>query len=86
MGDSASLAYLQLIRVIVQARLAPGDHEFVNDPDRHKILEAPTEVLLPFKPHILPDRPTARVLIDAFFAQVGPFLPCIRDERRLTAM
>lgn len=68
-GDSASLAYLQLIRIIVQART--GSNDFTDDPDRHKILEAPTEVLDNFKPQILPDIETTRVLTDAFFIHVG---------------
>ncbi|GKT43884.1 uncharacterized protein ColSpa_04065 [Colletotrichum spaethianum] len=65
-GDSASLAYLQLIRMIVEASVGPSD--FTMDPSRHKIMEAtivmPTDIR---PPHILPDRDTANALVDSFF-------------------
>lgn len=72
-GDSASLAYLQLIRIIVQART--GTNNFTEDPSRHKILEATTETLPHFKPQILPDKETAYCLIDAFFSHVSGISP-----------
>ncbi|KAK1983766.1 fungal-specific transcription factor domain-containing protein [Colletotrichum cereale] len=65
-GDSASLAYLQLIRMIVEASVGPSD--FTLDPSRHKIMEA--TIVMPANirpPHILPDRDTADALVDSFF-------------------
>ncbi|WQF75939.1 hypothetical protein CDEST_00953 [Colletotrichum destructivum] len=65
-GDSASLAYLQLIRMIVEASVGPSD--FTMDPSRHKIMEA--TIVMPANvrpPHILPDRDTANALVESFF-------------------
>ncbi|GKT53436.1 fungal specific transcription factor domain-containing protein [Colletotrichum tofieldiae] len=65
-GDSASLAYLQLIRMIVEASVGPSD--FTMDPSRHKIMEA--TIVMPTNirpPHILPDRDTANALVNSFF-------------------
>ncbi|KAK2013186.1 fungal-specific transcription factor [Colletotrichum eremochloae] len=65
-GDSASLAYLQLIRMIVEASVGPSD--FTLDPSRHKIMEATIAMPANIRPpHILPDRDTANALIDSFF-------------------
>ncbi|EFQ28571.1 fungal specific transcription factor domain-containing protein [Colletotrichum graminicola] len=68
-GDSASLAYLQLIRMIVEASVGPSD--FTLDPNRHKIMEATITMPANIRPpHILPDRDTAnamtRGLIEVF--------------------
>ncbi|TEA21141.1 putative transcriptional regulatory protein [Colletotrichum sidae] len=65
-GDSASLAYLQLIRMIVEASTGPSD--FTLDPSRHKIMEATTAVPADIRPpNILPDRETANALVESFF-------------------
>lgn len=76
MGDSASLAYLQLIRMIVETRTGPNT--FTMDPNRHKIMES--SITLPPKmtrtPQLLPDRETARVLVDSFFTHVSRGLSC----------
>ncbi|KAK0381486.1 fungal specific transcription factor domain-containing protein [Colletotrichum limetticola] len=65
-GDSASLAYLQLIRMIVEASVGPSD--FTLDPSRHKIMEATSAIPDSIRPpHILPDRDTANALLDSFF-------------------
>ncbi|OLN94008.1 Filamentous growth regulator 27-like protein 1, partial [Colletotrichum chlorophyti] len=65
-GDSASLAYLQLIRMIVDASVGPSD--FTLDPSRHKIMEATIAMPANIRPpHILPDRGTANALVDSFF-------------------
>ncbi|KAF6834287.1 fungal specific transcription factor domain-containing protein [Colletotrichum musicola] len=65
-GDSASLAYLQLIRMIVEASTGPSD--FTLDPSRHKIMEATIAMPANIRPpHILPDRETADALVDSFF-------------------
>ncbi|KAL0931765.1 fungal specific transcription factor domain-containing protein [Colletotrichum truncatum] len=65
-GDSASLAYLQLIRMIVEASTGPSD--FTLDPSRHKIMEATIAMPANIRPpHILPDRDTANALVESFF-------------------
>ncbi|ROT40377.1 hypothetical protein SODALDRAFT_321744 [Sodiomyces alkalinus F11] len=65
-GDSASLAYLQLIRIIVETRTGPND--FTLDPSRHKIMEVTTSVPPHIKlPHMLPDREAADILVESFF-------------------
>ncbi|KAK2004839.1 fungal-specific transcription factor domain-containing protein [Colletotrichum falcatum] len=69
-GDSASLAYLQLIRMIVEASVGPSD--FTLDPSRHKIMEATIAMPANIRPpHILPDRDTANAMIDSFFTNAA---------------
>lgn len=71
-GDSATLSYLQLIRMIVESTVGPTP--FTLDPQRHRILEKTEN--LPHnvrKTHLLPERQTAQCLIDAFFTHVGGF-------------
>lgn len=73
-GDSATLSYLQLIRMIVDS--AAGPSRFTSDPNRHMIIEA--SVAIPPSIHIppiLPDRETATILVNAFFTNVGVLLP-----------
>jgi hypothetical protein len=65
-GDSATLSFLQLLRLMVEN--AVGSSPFTTDPRRHKIVEGQ----LSLQPgarhtHLLPDKSTARVLVDAFF-------------------
>ncbi|KAF9874032.1 hypothetical protein CkaCkLH20_08404 [Colletotrichum karsti] len=72
-GDSASLAYLQLIRMIVEARTGPS--EFTMDPSRHKIMEATIAMPANIRPpHILPDRDTANALVESFFTNTRGFI------------
>ena len=69
-GDSATLSFLQLIRMMVETTLGPSP--FTVDPKRHRILErsltVPSGIRLT---HLLPDRQTARVLVDSFFINVS---------------
>ncbi|PVI02916.1 hypothetical protein DM02DRAFT_521760 [Periconia macrospinosa] len=65
-GDSATLSFLQLLRMMVES--ASGPSPFTNDPRRHKIVEG--QFSLPpgsRYTHLLPDQKTARILVDAFF-------------------
>jgi hypothetical protein len=65
-GDSATLSFLQLLRMMVEN--VAGTSPFTNDPSRHKIVEG--QFSLPpgsRYTHLLPDQITARVLVDAFF-------------------
>jgi len=68
-GDSATLSYLQLIRMMVEGVAGPS--AFTVDPRRHRIME--TTMTLPphFRPtHLLPDRQTAQVLVNSYFVNV----------------
>ncbi|KAE9379652.1 hypothetical protein N431DRAFT_434576 [Stipitochalara longipes BDJ] len=66
LGDSATLSFLQTIRRLVEKRLGPSP--FTIDVNRHKILEAAVasrdSVQLNYA---LPDRETARCMVDSFF-------------------
>jgi len=68
-GDSATLSYLQLIRMMVEGVAGPS--AFTVDPRRHRIME--TTMTLPpnFRPtHLLPDKKTAQVLVNSYFVNV----------------
>ncbi|KAI1881660.1 hypothetical protein JX265_000486 [Neoarthrinium moseri] len=65
-GDSATLSYLQLIRMLVES--IAGKSRFTMDPKRHMIMEArieppPSNMAI----GVLPERRTADVLIEAYF-------------------
>ncbi|OHF02719.1 fungal specific transcription factor domain-containing protein [Colletotrichum orchidophilum] len=78
-GDSASLAYLQLIRMIVEASVGPSD--FTMDPSRHKIMEATSAIPTNIRPpHILPDRDTANALLDSFFTNTHGLIEVFNRE------
>ena len=69
LGDSATLSYLHLFRLMVENTSGPSP--FTTDPRKERIVE--NVVSLP--PHIrppcpLPDRDTARVLVDSYFTNV----------------
>lgn len=69
-GDSASLSYLQWIRMIVEGISGPSD--FTTDPRRHMIMEATMSLPPPSTPSgVLPDRHTADVLVESYFVNVG---------------
>ncbi|KAH6653841.1 fungal-specific transcription factor domain-containing protein [Truncatella angustata] len=69
-GDSATLSYLQLIRIIVDG--IAGESRFTKDPKRHMIMEAridPPPCNTP--PGVLPDRRTADVLVESYFVNTS---------------
>ena len=69
-GDSATLSFLQLIRMIVDNVAGPSS--FTMDPRRHRIVE--NTITLPpnmRQTHLLPDRQTANILVEAFFTHVS---------------
>ena len=69
--DSATLSYLQLIRMIVDHVAGPSP--FTLDPRRHRIMES--SLTLPpglRQTHLLPDRQTADILVSSFFTNVSP--------------
>lgn len=69
-GDASTLSFLQLLRMIVETTVGPSP--FTMDPDRHRITEVPfslspnTELT-----HLLPEKPTALILVDSFFINVS---------------
>lgn len=68
-GDSATLSFLQLIRMIVDNVIGPTP--FTLDPRRHRIVEGTSSLPTNFRrTHLLPDRQTAQVLVDAYFTNV----------------
>ncbi|OAL52915.1 hypothetical protein IQ07DRAFT_503465 [Pyrenochaeta sp. DS3sAY3a] len=65
-GDSATLSFLQLLRMMVES--VAGSSPFTNDPRRHKIVEGQYSLPAGYRhTHLLPDLQTARVLVEAFF-------------------
>ena len=77
-GDTATLSFLQLIRMMVESTMGPST--FTTDPRRHRL----TENTLELRPkqqmtHLLPDKQTATVLVNAFFVNAN--LVQVFDER-----
>jgi hypothetical protein len=65
-GDSATLSFLQLLRMMVETVAGPSP--FTNDPKRHKIVEGQYSLPPGYRhTHLLPDIQTALVLVEAFF-------------------
>ncbi|KAI9881117.1 MAG: hypothetical protein M1830_008275 [Pleopsidium flavum] len=65
-GDSATLSYLQLLRMMVESVAGPS--AFTVDPRRHRIMENTMTVPSSFRPtHLLPDKQTAQVLVNSYF-------------------
>lgn len=74
-GDSATLSYLQLIRMMVESVTGPS--AFTVDPRRHRIMEPTMTLPSNFRPtHLLPHRQTAQVLVNSYFVNV---IPCSAD-------
>ncbi|KAI0526254.1 fungal-specific transcription factor domain-containing protein [Xylaria bambusicola] len=72
-GDSATLSYLQWIRMIVENISGPSD--FTVDPRRHMIMENAISLPQDLRPTgILPDQRTANILINSFFTNTAGFI------------
>lgn len=72
-GDSATLSYLQWIRMIVENISGPS--EFTIDPRRHMIMENAISLPQDLRPiGVLPDQRTANVLINSFFTNTAGFI------------
>ncbi|KAI0816555.1 fungal-specific transcription factor domain-containing protein [Xylaria sp. FL0064] len=72
-GDSATLSYLQWIRMIVEHISGPSD--FTVDPRRHMIMENAISLPQDMRPTgILPDQRTAKILINSFFTNTAGFI------------
>ena len=78
-GDSGTLSYLQLIRMMVEN--VSGPSPFTTDPRRHKIIESSLSLPSQFRPtHLLPDKTTAHILADAFFVNTQGFIHIFERE------
>ncbi|KAI7782959.1 fungal specific transcription factor [Diaporthe eres] len=65
LGDSATLSYLQFIRMIVES--VDGPSQFTMDPSRHRLMELTTSLPPDYRTSLLlPDRRTADVLIRSY--------------------
>ena len=84
-GDSASLSYLQLIRMIVEN--VSGPSPFTTDPRRHRIME-PSLKLPPGlrQTHLLPDKQTADLLVTSFFTNTHGLLEVFDEEAFLARL
>ncbi|KAI9737487.1 MAG: hypothetical protein M1834_009642 [Cirrosporium novae-zelandiae] len=84
-GDSSTLAHLQLIRVVVEGIAGPCP--FTTDPSRHRISETrltvPTNIKII---HLLPDKLTARVLVDSFFTNTQALLQVFNRKAFMTTL
>lgn len=81
-GDSATLAFLQLLRMMVETVVGPSP--FTNDPRRHKIVEGQFSLPPGYRhTHLLPDLQTAHVLVDAFFINTHGLLHVFDRDRFL---
>ncbi|KAI5867986.1 fungal-specific transcription factor domain-containing protein [Durotheca rogersii] len=84
-GDSASLSYLQLIRMIVES--VSGPSEFTVDPQRHNILE--NTILLPRDTRptgVLPDKKTADILVESFFTNTSGLIEVFNKSEFLQSV
>jgi len=79
-GDSATLSFLQLLRMMVET--VSGSSPFTNDPRRHKIVEGQYSLSSGYRhTHLLPDLQTARVLVEAFFINTHGLLQVFERDR-----
>lgn len=81
-GDSATLSFLQLLRMMVET--VSGPSPFTNDPRRHKIVEGQYSLPPGYRhSHLLPDIQTATVLVEAFFINTHGLLQVFERDRFL---
>ncbi|KAI8936720.1 hypothetical protein NX059_007108 [Plenodomus lindquistii] len=79
-GDSATLSFLQLLRMMVETVAGPSP--FTNDPRRHKIVEGQFSLPSGYRhTHLLPDLQTATVLADAFFINTHGLLQVFERDQ-----
>jgi len=84
-GDSATLSFLQLLRMMVET--VAGSSPFTNDPRRHKIVEGQFSLPAGYRhTHLLPDLQTARVLVEAFFINTHGLLQVFERDRFLECL
>lgn len=81
-GQSANLAHLHLIRMIVGG--IAGDTEFTEDSQRHNIVENTVQLPPGIKPTgVLPNRKTADILVDSFFVNTSGLIEVFHREEFL---
>lgn len=74
-GDSATLSFLQLIRMMVE--FVAGQSRFTTDPRRHKIMESQFSLESTTRRSLLiPHKTTAIILAESFFTNVGTTSKC----------
>jgi hypothetical protein len=79
-GDSATLSFLQLLRMMVETVAGPS--LFTNDPQRHKIVEGQYSLPSGYRPtQLLPDFQTAQALVEAFFINTHGLLQVFERDR-----
>jgi len=79
-GDSATLSFLQLLRMMVET--VSGPSPFTSDPRRHKIVEGQYSLPPGYRhAHLLPDSQTATVLVEAFFTNTHGLLQVFERDR-----
>lgn len=81
-GDSATLSFLQLLRMMVETVAGPSP--FTNDPRRHKIVEGHYSLPSGYQHiHLLPDLQTATILVESFFVNTHGLLQVFERDRFL---
>jgi hypothetical protein len=84
-GDSATLSFLQLLRMMVET--VSGPTPFTDDPRRHKIVEGQYSLPSGYRhTHLLPDLQTALVLVEAFFVNTHGLLQVFERDAFLENM
>ncbi|KAI1812148.1 hypothetical protein GGS20DRAFT_587803 [Poronia punctata] len=84
-GDSASLSFLQWIRMIVENVSGPSD--FTQDPRRHMIMENTVSLPHDLRPTgVLPDQRTANILINSFFTNTAGFVEIFNKQEFLKSV
>lgn len=84
-GDSATLSFLQLIRMMVET--VAGSSPFTNDPRRHKIVEGQYSLPSGYRlNNLLPDLQTAHVLVEAFFINTHGLLQVFERDAFLETL
>ncbi|KAI1319391.1 hypothetical protein F5Y16DRAFT_414268 [Xylariaceae sp. FL0255] len=79
-GDSASLSYLQWIRMIVAAIC--GESPFTQDPRRHMIMENVIKMPPEMRPTgMLPDQKTAEILVNSFFTNTAGLVEVFEKDK-----
>ncbi|KAH8791387.1 fungal-specific transcription factor domain-containing protein [Hyaloscypha finlandica] len=84
-GDSATLSFLQLIRMIVDNVAGPSP--FTLDPRRHRIVE--NIITLPENirhTHLLPDRQTANILVESYFTNINGLVEVFHRKSFMTTL
>ncbi|KAG8534066.1 uncharacterized protein KY384_000909 [Bacidia gigantensis] len=83
-GDSATLSFLQLLRMIVETAAGPND--FSMDPDRHQMTEVKFQDAAISVTRLLPDKATALVLVDSFFTNTYGMVEIYSEKEFLSAL